>query len=98
MHRFEARYLYQRCLSETGWHSRLLIVSETTNLKYATRHDRVRKKRRQPTGPARVKPKRPAGATLAGIKREMQEPRLAKSVRDDLRYQGVLAADGAVDG
>jgi hypothetical protein len=43
------------------------------------------KKKREPGSPAR--------ATIAGIKREMQEPRLAKSVREDLRYQVVLAAE-----
>jgi hypothetical protein len=37
--------------------------------------------------------KGPARATLAGIKREMQEPRLATSVREDPRYQVVLAAE-----
>jgi hypothetical protein len=30
-------------------------------------------------------------AILAGIKREMQEPRLTKSVRDDPRYQAMSA-------
>jgi hypothetical protein len=40
--------------------------------------------------------KGPAGAILAGIKREMQEPRLTKSVRDDPRYQVVLAASFGV--
>jgi hypothetical protein len=48
---------------------------------------RVKKKRRQPKGPART--------TISAIKREMQEPRLAKSVRDDPRYQAALAAEEA---
>ena len=34
-----------------------------------------------------------ARATFASVKTEMQEPRLAKSVRDDPRYQVVLAAE-----
>jgi hypothetical protein len=34
-----------------------------------------------------------ARTTIAGVKREMQEPRLAKSVRDDPRYQVMLAAE-----
>jgi hypothetical protein len=37
-----------------------------------------------------------AKATIASIKREMQEPRLAKSVRDDPRYQATLAASFGV--
>lgn len=45
----------------------------------------MRKKSRQPKGPTRP--------TIASIKREMQRPRLAGSVRDDLRYQVVLAAE-----
>jgi hypothetical protein len=53
----------------------------------------MRKKRRQPKGPAKVKPKRTARATIAAIKREMQEPLLAKSVRNDTRYQIMLAAE-----
>jgi hypothetical protein len=53
----------------------------------------MRKMRRQPKSPATVKPKMHARATIAGIKREMQEPRLAKSVRDDPTYQVVLAAE-----
>jgi hypothetical protein len=40
----------------------------------------------------RGQPKSPARATIADIKREMWEPRLAKS-RDDPRYQAVLAAE-----
>jgi hypothetical protein len=36
--------------------------------------------------------KAPARAILASIKREMQEPRLTKSVRDDPSYQAILAA------
>jgi hypothetical protein len=47
----------------------------------------MRKKRRQLKGPAKT--------TVADIKKEMQEPRLAKSVRDDPRYQVVLAAEEA---
>jgi hypothetical protein len=43
-----------------------------------------RKKKRQSKGRAR--------ALIAGIKREMQEPRLAKSVRDDPNYQAALVA------
>jgi hypothetical protein len=39
----------------------------------------MRKKRRQSKGHAK--------ALITGIKREMEEPRLAKSVRDDPRYQ-----------
>jgi hypothetical protein len=46
-------------------------------------------------GKKRRQPKNLARATIAGIKREMQEPRLAKSVRDDPRYQVVLAAEEA---
>lgn len=46
------------------------------------------------TGKSR-QPKNLARATIASIKREMQEPRLAKSVRDDPRYQVVLAAEEA---
>jgi hypothetical protein len=38
----------------------------------------------------------PARTTIASIKKEMQEPRLAKSVRDDPRYQVVLAAEEPV--
>jgi hypothetical protein len=45
----------------------------------------MRKRKREPKVPAR--------ATIAEIKREMQEPRLAKSVRDDSGYQLVLAAE-----
>jgi hypothetical protein len=40
--------------------------------------------------------KGPETAMLAGIKREMQEPRLTKSVRDDPRYRVVLAASFGV--
>jgi hypothetical protein len=40
--------------------------------------------------------KRPETAILAAIKREMQEPRLTKSVRDDPRYQVELAASFGV--
>ena len=43
----------------------------------------MKKKRRASKGSER--------AILAGIKREMQEPRLTKSVRDDPRYQVVSA-------
>jgi hypothetical protein len=32
-------------------------------------------------------------AKIASVKKEMQEPRLAKSVRDDPRYQVALAAE-----
>jgi hypothetical protein len=39
----------------------------------------MEKKRRQSKGHAK--------ALIAGIKKEMQEPRLVKSVRDDPRYQ-----------
>jgi hypothetical protein len=53
----------------------------------------MRKKRRQPKGPARGKPKRPARITIAGTKRDMQDLRLTKSVRDDPKYQVALAAD-----
>jgi hypothetical protein len=45
----------------------------------------MKKKRRQLKDSAR--------ATIAGIEREMREPRLAKSVRDDPRYQVMLAAE-----
>jgi hypothetical protein len=45
----------------------------------------MKKKKRQLKATART--------TIAGIKREMQEPRLAKSVRDDQGYQVVLAAE-----
>jgi hypothetical protein len=45
----------------------------------------MKKKRRKLEVPART--------TIADIKREMQEPRLAESVRDDPRYQVVLAAE-----
>jgi hypothetical protein len=45
----------------------------------------MEKKRRKLEGAART--------TIADIKRAMQEPRLAKSVRDDPRYQVVLAAE-----
>jgi hypothetical protein len=38
----------------------------------------------------------PARTTIASIIKEMQEPRLAKSVRDDPRYQVVLAAEEPV--
>jgi hypothetical protein len=55
-----------------------------TPLKGRWQYGRMKKKKRVSKGPA--------GATLAGIKREMQEPRLTKSVRDDPRYQVVLAA------
>jgi hypothetical protein len=34
-----------------------------------------------------------ARARIADIKKEMQEPRLAKSVRDDPTFQAVLAAE-----
>jgi hypothetical protein len=44
----------------------------------------MRKKKRQSKGQAK--------ALIGGIKREMQEPRLAKSVREDPRYQVELAA------
>jgi hypothetical protein len=43
------------------------------------------KKKRQPKSSARTK--------IADVKQEMQEPRLAKSVRDDPNYQVVLAAE-----
>jgi hypothetical protein len=45
----------------------------------------MKKKKRQLNATART--------TIAGIKREMQKPRLAGSVRDDPRYQVVLAAE-----
>jgi hypothetical protein len=48
----------------------------------------MRKKKRQSKGHAKE--------LIAGIKREMQEPRLAKSVRDDPRYQAALAASFSV--
>jgi hypothetical protein len=38
-------------------------------------------------------PKAPAKTTIAGIKKEMQRPRLAGSVRDDSSYQVVLATE-----
>jgi hypothetical protein len=53
----------------------------------------MRKRGRQPKGPARGKPKRPARTTTAGIKGDMREPRLTKSVRDDPRHQVALADD-----
>ena len=40
--------------------------------------------------------KRPETAILAAIKREMQEPRVTKSVREDPRYQVALAASFGV--
>jgi hypothetical protein len=49
----------------------------------------MRKKKRQSKGHGK--------ALIAGIKREMQEPRLAKSVRDDPRYQVALAASFRVE-
>ena len=49
----------------------------------------MRKKKRQSKGHGK--------ALIAGIKREMQEPRLAKSVRDDPRYQVALAASFSVE-
>jgi hypothetical protein len=45
----------------------------------------MRKKKRQLKATPRT--------TIADIRREMQEPRLTKSVRDDRRYQVVLAAE-----
>jgi hypothetical protein len=45
----------------------------------------MRKKKRQSKGYDR--------ALIAGIKREMEEPRLAKSVRDDPRYQVAPVAE-----
>jgi len=48
-------------------------------------YGRMKKKKRDPKGPART--------TIAGIKREMQRPRLAASVRDDSSYQVVLATE-----
>jgi hypothetical protein len=48
-------------------------------------YGRMKKKKRQLNATART--------TIAGIKREMQKPRLAGSVRDDPRYQVVLAAE-----
>jgi hypothetical protein len=46
---------------------------------------RMRKKKREPKVPAKT--------TIASINAEMPRPRLAGSVRDDLRYQAVLAAE-----
>jgi hypothetical protein len=48
------------------------------------------KKKREPKGPARTK--------IADIKKEMQRPRLAGSVRDDSSYQVVLAAEPTCSG
>jgi hypothetical protein len=60
----------------------------TDSTKGRWQYGRMKKKKRASKGPAR--------ATLAGIKREMQEPRLTKSVRDDPKYQVVLAASFGV--
>jgi hypothetical protein len=57
----------------------------TASAQYRCQYGWMKKKRRQPKGPAR--------ATIAGIKREMQRPRLAGSVRDDPRYQVALATE-----
>jgi hypothetical protein len=57
----------------------------TASAKDWCRYGSMRKKRRRSRDPAR--------ATIASITREMLEPRLAKSVRDDPRYQVVLAAE-----
>jgi hypothetical protein len=35
--------------------------------------------------------------TLASVKREMQRPRLAASVRDDPKYQAALSAEQSAD-
>jgi hypothetical protein len=48
----------------------------------------MRKKKKLPKGHART--------TIASIKREMQEPRVTKSVREDPRYQVALAASFSV--
>jgi hypothetical protein len=37
--------------------------------------------------------KKPARTTLASVKREMQTPRQTASVRDDPKYQAILAAE-----
>jgi hypothetical protein len=50
--------------------------------RYRCQYGRMKKKRQ---------PKSPASTKIADVKREMQEPRLAKSVRDDPNYQVVLA-------
>jgi hypothetical protein len=55
----------------------------TDSTKGRWQYGRMKKKKRASKGSER--------AILAGIKREMQEPRLTKSVRDDPRYQAVLA-------
>jgi hypothetical protein len=57
----------------------------TDSAQYRCQYGWMSKKKRQS--------KRHARATIAGIKREMQEPRLTKSVRDDPRYQVALAAE-----
>ena len=60
----------------------------TDSTKDPWQYGRMKKKKGASKGPAR--------ATLAGIKREMQEPRLTKSVRDDPRFQVALAASFGV--
>jgi hypothetical protein len=51
----------------------------TDSARYWCQYGWMRKKRRQSKDHAK--------ALIVGIKREMEEPRLAKSVRDDPRYQ-----------
>jgi hypothetical protein len=60
----------------------------TDSTKGGWQYGRMKKKKRASKGPET--------AMLAGIKREMQEPRLTKSVRDDPRYRVVLAASSGV--